>query len=346
MASCMRLASSKASWMSSVLSQSRQLASRSLHTRKPLPYPIEGGLGKFLPPPALETLVEYQDGLLERFNEEVRSDPKFERHSTVAQTAIRYSERKERTLAFNYAVLAINNSFFLDRLTPPPPEEAALDTHQDKISDGLAEAIRLNYGDIVRLKSSFSAAALGMFTNGWVWLVTDTGGNLGILPTLGPSTLLIRSRWNLADQRIFREDSDGENSGIASSFGQQVPPGVAPSSPSSGVSSTKPLGGALDPHARAFSSTITGIPTTSIHDGKAAPDEARGPKRNNLATMLSMGDKLYPLFCVPTYEHAWMSAGYGVWGKEEWLKQFWTVLDWEKVSKAFGGRKSREVSFN
>ncbi|KAJ3499430.1 hypothetical protein NLJ89_g10101 [Agrocybe chaxingu] len=196
--------------MSSVLSQSRKLASRSLHTRKPLPYPIEGGLGKFLPPAALETLVEYQDGLLGRFNEEVRNDPKFERHSTVAQTAIRYSERKERTLAFNYAVLAINNSFFLDRLTPPPPEEAALDTHQDKISDGLAEAIRLNYGDIVRLKSSFSAAALGMFTNGWVWLVTDTGGNLGILPTLGPSTLLIRSRWNLANGRIFREDPDGD----------------------------------------------------------------------------------------------------------------------------------------
>lgn len=30
-----------------------------------------------------------------------------------------------------------------------------------------------------------------------------------------------------------------------------------------------------------------------------------------------------------------MAAGYGVWGKEEWLKQFWTVLDWAKVSDAY-----------
>jgi Fe-Mn family superoxide dismutase len=44
---------------------------------------------------------------------------------------------------------------------------------------------------------------------------------------------------------------------------------------------------------------------------------------------------MYPLFCLPVYEHAWMSAGFGVWGKEEWLKEFWTVLDWGKVSKAF-----------
>jgi len=30
-----------------------------------------------------------------------------------------------------------------------------------------------------------------------------------------------------------------------------------------------------------------------------------------------------------------MSAGFGVWGKEDWLKEFWTVLDWEKVNTAF-----------
>ena len=44
-----------------------------MHQRKPLPYPVEGGLGKFLPPDALKTLVEYQDGLLERLNQELRS---------------------------------------------------------------------------------------------------------------------------------------------------------------------------------------------------------------------------------------------------------------------------------
>jgi len=33
-----------------------------------------------------------------------------------------------------------------------------------------------------------------------------------------------------------------------------------------------------------------------------------------------------------------MSAGYGVWGKEEYLKRFWTVLDWMKVSHVYNDK--------
>ena len=69
MASCLRLVSIN-SRPSSVLKS--RLGTRNIHKRIPLPYPIRGGLGKFLPQPALETLVEYQDGLLSRLNEEVR----------------------------------------------------------------------------------------------------------------------------------------------------------------------------------------------------------------------------------------------------------------------------------
>lgn len=47
--------------------------SRNAHIRRELAYPIEKGLGEFLPPAALKTLaVEYQDGLLQRLNDEVR----------------------------------------------------------------------------------------------------------------------------------------------------------------------------------------------------------------------------------------------------------------------------------
>lgn len=45
-----------------------------------------------------------------------KADTKAELHSSVAQIALKYAEQKERTLAFNYAVLAWNNSFFLDNL--------------------------------------------------------------------------------------------------------------------------------------------------------------------------------------------------------------------------------------
>lgn len=50
-----------------------RLSKRNVHIRRPLGYPVEGGLGDFLPPSALKTLaVEYQDGLLERLSDEVR----------------------------------------------------------------------------------------------------------------------------------------------------------------------------------------------------------------------------------------------------------------------------------
>ncbi|EJT97589.1 manganese and iron superoxide dismutase [Dacryopinax primogenitus] len=44
------------------------------------------------------------------------------------------------------------------------------------------------------------------------------------------------------------------------------------------------------------------------------------------------GQTLNPIFCISVHEHCWLKD-YGVWGKEEYLKQFWTVLDWGKVSR-------------
>ena len=131
MASCLRLVSTNS--RTSYVLRSRW-DTRNIHTRIPLPYPIQGGLGKFLPPAALQTLVEYQDGLLSRLNEEVRgtsinstslasmtlfhftADTKQENHSCVVDTAVKYANQRKRTLAFNYAVLALNNSFFLNQL--------------------------------------------------------------------------------------------------------------------------------------------------------------------------------------------------------------------------------------
>lgn len=45
-----------------------------------------------------------------------------------------------------------------------------------------------------------------------------------------------------------------------------------------------------------------------------------------------VGQSIYPLLCLSVHEHAWMAAGRGVWGKEEYLKHFWSVVDWRKIS--------------
>lgn len=116
---------------------------RNIHVPRPLAYPIENGLGDFLPPPALKTLaVDYQEGLLQRLNDEIRgklyiyalySYPFLSRklcvsdneptntgtnqtNKSVAQTVIDTASDRKRALAFHYASEALNNSFFLDFL--------------------------------------------------------------------------------------------------------------------------------------------------------------------------------------------------------------------------------------
>jgi len=47
-----------------------------------------------------------------------------------------------------------------------------------------------------------------------------------------------------------------------------------------------------------------------------------------------VGQSLIPLLCVSVHEHAWL-LDYGVWGKEEYMRRFWDVINWDKVDGLF-----------
>jgi len=231
----------------------------------------------------------------------------------------------------------------------PPPEDSEHETHQTKISPELSSKILDHYGGLQQLKSSFSAAALGMFTNGWVWMVADNRGNLGAVPTFGPSTLLVRSRSNMHYENgfVLGEEEHGKKSSIPPPLPSMPSSGSSTtSSPASGVPLGNPTANPYDPHLRfmhinrpsSYSSFQYNQPS-SLYD--ANPQPAPPSKAEKAHPLLHVGGTLFPLFCVPVYEHAWMSAGYGVWGKEPWLKEFWNVLDWEKVSKAYRSHQDR-----
>lgn len=131
---------------------------------------------------------------------------------------------------------------------------------------------------------------------------------------------------------------------------QPSPPGVNPSSPTSGVSGSNtppPPTNPLFPrfiHSSARASVESSIAPTSLWDGNG-PASLDRSKPQTKVDMLNIGETLYPLFCVSVHEHAWISAGYGVWGKEEWLKKFWTVLDWGKVSRAYAAANPDPTRF-
>ncbi|CAK5262673.1 unnamed protein product [Mycena citricolor] len=316
------------------------------HLPLPLPYSMKDGLGKFLPPPALETVaMDYQLGLLKRLTEEVRNTE--EEGQSVTQVILSTAPYREKTLAFNYASLALNNSFFLGQLTPNP--ELA---DENRMGELLRKQIQNDHGSLDQLKSTFSAAAMGLSTSGWIWFVSDQNGGTAVLPTLGPGTLLVRSRTYMATNihpHIPELSSNPDewdpsheytdkylNQPPPLSSGMTAPPpthtGSASSGPASGLGSATPLQRMfMHTSARRLSAfSAANAQPAGIHDA----DSVRS-KPLTTTDAIHTGKTLYPLFCVSVHEHAWLSAGYGVWGKEEWLREFWSVLNWERVGEAY-----------
>ncbi len=72
---------------------------------------------------------------------------------------------------YNNAAQAWNHEFYFDQLSPKPQSEP---------QGALLEAIDRSFGSFDRMKSQMTAAAVGLFGSGWVWLVAGPGGRLGI----------------------------------------------------------------------------------------------------------------------------------------------------------------------
>lgn len=130
---------SGSSWAATTLPTLRQIQSRRrLHQRSELLYDTSKGLQPLFSKEALHLLaVEYQDGLLDRLNKQVKSKlsrrvPLFAKrahshwtfpstdtaseNASVAQTVVNTSKDRSQILAFNLASEALNNTYFLSRL--------------------------------------------------------------------------------------------------------------------------------------------------------------------------------------------------------------------------------------
>ncbi|RPD62027.1 manganese and iron superoxide dismutase [Lentinus tigrinus ALCF2SS1-7] len=313
-----------------VASRSCRIQSRALHKRKELSYPVDEGLGTFLPPQALKMIaVDYQQGLLDRLNDQVRGTAL--QNKSIVQTIIDAARDPNKILEFNYASEALNNSFFLESLKPPPASAAS---HEAAIQGrNLYRRIMFEYGSLAQFQSNFSAAVMGMFSSGYVWFVVDQDKRLGVIPTFGTGTLLVRSSQPtptfLEWQRIVGEpiipysELDVHAAPKRATLSDSLP---ATSSPLSGMETKAPP---LDPHTPARSVSYYSRP-----QGMYDPN-ADSPLNHTDKDPQKIGDMLYPLLCVSVHEHAWVGAGYGVWGKEEYMKRFWSVVDWEKVNRLY-----------
>ncbi|GJJ07388.1 hypothetical protein Clacol_001590 [Clathrus columnatus] len=282
-----------------------------LYQLRQLPYDIEQGLGDFLTPEGLKLIaIDYQQGLLTRLNEQIKGTDLATK--SVTDTVIATASDPKAVLAFNYASQALNNSFFLECLQPPPTGPF---TVEHNISTFLRSAIHNNFHDLNHFKSTFSAAALGMINSGWVWLVVDEGMNLEVVATFGSGTLLVRSRGHMQSGTLpvigesIHSRYDGGNSTRAPRIRRE---NVSPT-----------------PSRFTYEHIYDNVGLTPT-DQAVAATQGLAPSGNPFE---DIGDVLTPLLCISVQEHAWVGTGYGVWGKEEYLKRFWSVVNWRTVSE-------------
>jgi superoxide dismutase len=175
---------------------------------------------------------------------------------------------ESQTLAFNYARLTLNNSFFLHhrvRIQPPSKnlpshlirnhQKAPTQNHESALTEKplnpertqtLGAIIAAQLGTLTDLKIYVAAAAQGMQSGGgaggFVWLVTDALGRLCVVATYGAGTLLVAERGqSLAP--------DGVELGGIYKPASPIPPNQFP--PSSSLSLT----GRMPTQARALSTS-------------------------------------------------------------------------------------------
>ncbi|WFD35148.1 superoxide dismutase [Malassezia cuniculi] len=270
---------------------------RALHQLPPLPSAIAEGCDPFLSKRTTSLLWnQWQAGLLQRLNEEVKGTP----HATesVVETVVNTARDRSSVIAYSYASLALNNSFFLSGLMPgaaqPNPEypQPSSDSDAKFFGKTLATAIAEQYGSLPQLKLAFSSAAMGMFSSGFVWLVKDEHGRLGIVPTYGTGTVLVQQRQQRGPSDLVAGVQDGS-------------------------------GGAEGEAPAQNAGLASGAPTNrfdSLAHGSAAG---------------AIGHNLYPLLCVSVFEHAWL-GDYGFWGKERYLERFWDAVNWTRAEHLWG----------
>ncbi len=198
-------------------------------------------------------------------------------------------------------------------------------------------------GSLQDLKTYVMAAATGMLSSsGFVWLVTDNLGRLGVIATYGTGTLLVNER-----RQTLSTDGSTELGGVyvpAENTASRQTQTHSTTSPTSGLThpptpippGARPL--STSTSVRGFTDGVTRpanvwASATSSSGNAASPPNVRAPERPT--SLDTLGDTLYPLFCVSVHEHAWMAAGYGVWGKETYLERFWSCLDWAAVRDAY-----------
>ncbi len=165
---------------------------------KPLPYAYEA----LEPAISPETLQFHHDkhyvNYVNKLNELIESTP-------FATMALESIVQRSGGSIFNNAAQVLNHEFYFDQFSPTPKEEP---------SGILLESIVARFGSVDSLKAKMQSCAVSLFGSGWVWLVTNSEGELSVVnemnagnPTIhGVTPLLTIDVWEHAYYIDYRNN--------------------------------------------------------------------------------------------------------------------------------------------
>ncbi|GAA5983548.1 hypothetical protein JCM10908_000329 [Rhodotorula pacifica] len=303
---------------------------RFAHRRVPLPYEAEHGLPGFLSPNALRTVaVDWQQGVLARLDELVRGTELEDK--SVLQTLKEAARDPTRTLAFNYASEALNNSFFLSTLSPTPSGPTPSSSFSTKLSQ------TPSLGSFPALVSHFSAHVSGLHpsSGAYVWLVTDPSGNLGVVGTYAGGTVLVKERAQTGfgsyagkDLRVLGEQVEVVDAAEQSSEKGDSSAAAAAAAPAAAASAWQTVTSAR-PQSSQQQQQNGGLDVSS-----SAQEIMSASRPSSGALAASVGASLHPLACISVHQHCYLED-YGLWGRDEYVRKWWNAVDWTKVEQAY-----------
>lgn len=69
--------------------------------------------------------------------------------------------------------------------------------------------------------------------------------------------------------------------------------------------------------------------TTTLLDGMTSLSSITGAGSQ-------VGKSLHPLTCISVHPHCYLED-YGVWGREEYVRNWWGAVDWKKAEESYAG---------
>ncbi|KAJ2534859.1 hypothetical protein EV175_006980, partial [Coemansia sp. RSA 1933] len=150
---------------------------RQMHQRAILPYSVDDGLAPFLSAPSVDLLYNMRQVELINNINRLAEGTEYERKS-LYDVIFQSSQNPTQASLTRFASQAWNIDFFLQSLTNEPRP----------IREDVRRMIAGQFKSFDRFKEVFKEIALGMFGNGWTWLVINSSGKLSVMNTFSATS--------------------------------------------------------------------------------------------------------------------------------------------------------------